>query len=183
MQAFEVGDFRGIACFGEGLKAGADEFARAAAKNGLFAEQITFGLLLKGGFDDARFEATDAIGISQCVFESLAGRVLRDSDEAGNADAFGEQFANAMAGGFGGDHGHVDIGGRLDFVEVNVEAVREHEGFALGHVRGDFVLIGIALHVIGDEDHDDISGLGGVGDAEHFEARALSFGDALAGGW
>ena len=60
-----------------------------------------------------------------------------DGDQRGNAHAFGEQFADAMAGRFGRDHGHVDVGGRGDLPEMNIEAVREHQGLARRQVRRD----------------------------------------------
>ena len=65
---------------------------------------------------------------------------------------------------------------------MDVEAVSEHERLAFGHVRGDFVLVGIALDVVGDEDHDGVGDLGGVGDAENFETGGFGFRDAFAGG-
>ena len=66
---------------------------------------------------------------------------------------------------FGRNHRHVDIGGRLNFIEMYVEAVREHERLALGHVRRDIGAIGIALHVIRHQDHDHVRCLRGVRNA------------------
>ena len=42
--------------------------------------------------------------------------ILMDGDQGGNAHAFGEQFADAVAGSLGGDHGYIDIRRRLDEV-------------------------------------------------------------------
>ena len=53
VQALEVGDFGGVAGFDQGLEAGADQFADAAAEHGLLAEQVAFGLFLEGGLDHA----------------------------------------------------------------------------------------------------------------------------------
>ena len=82
-----------------------------------------------------------------------------DGDEGGDADAFGEEFADAVAGGLGRDHGDIDIGGGSDGAEVDVEAVGEHEGLAGGHVGGDLRVVEIGLDVIRDEDHDHIGRL------------------------
>ena len=58
-----------------------------------------------------------------------------------HAHTFGEQLAHAMPGRLGRDHRHIDIGGRLDLSEMNVEAVGEHQRLALGHMGRDFGLI------------------------------------------
>ena len=65
---------------------------------------------------------------------------------------------------------HVDIRRRRDLAEVDVEAVREHERLAGGHVRRDVVVVEVALDVIGDQDHDHVGGLGGVGGGQDLEA-------------
>ena len=113
MEAFEVGDFGCVTGIDQGLEAGADEFGSAAAEDGLFAEEVAFGLFAEGGFDDAGAHGADAGGIGESVFESVAAGILEDGNERGNAGTFGEDFADAMAGSLGGDHGDVDIGGRL----------------------------------------------------------------------
>ncbi len=66
--------------------------------------------------------------------------------------------------------------------EVDVEAVGEHERLARGHVGRDFVVVEIGLDMIGDQDHDHVGGLGGVGGGEDLEAGGLGLGDALAAG-
>ena len=63
------------------------------------------------------------------------------SYQRGHAHAFGEQFAHTVAGRFRRDHGDVDIRGRLDLTEVDVEAVGEHEGLARREVRREMVLV------------------------------------------
>ena len=54
-----------------------------------------------------------------------------------------------MAGALRGDHEHVDAGGRLRSVEVDVEAVREGERLAVGHVLGDVLVVDALLLVSG----------------------------------
>src|SRR5260370_35471526 len=87
-----------------------------------------------------------------------------------------------MARRVGRDDRYVNILWRGDLAEVNVEAVREHERLAGGHVGGDFVVIEVALDVVGDQDHDDIRGFGGLGSGADLEAGGLGFHPAFAAG-
>ena len=134
MQAFEVGDFGSIAGFDQSFESGANQFGRAAAEHGLLAEQIAFGFFAESGFDHAGAQATERRGIGQRVLESLAAGILLDRDERRDAGAFDEDFADAMAGSLGRDHRNIDIRGRLDEAEMDVESVGEHQGFAFGQV-------------------------------------------------
>ena len=106
----------------------------AAAEDGLLAEEVGFGLFGEGGFEDAGAGAADALGVAESEGEGVAAGVLLDGDEAGDAAAFGEDFADAVAGGLGGDERDVDRGGRGDGAEADVEAVGEHEGDVGLHV-------------------------------------------------
>ena len=101
-------------------------------------------------------------------------------DQRGNAHAFGEQLAHAMAGGLGRDHRHIDVGRRIDLPEVNVEAVREHQRLAGGQMRRDVALIQVALHVIGNQHHHDVGCLGGIGRRQHAQPGRFGLGAALA---
>ena len=85
MEAFEVGDFGGVAGFDQGFETGADELGGAAAEDGLFAEEIAFGFFPEGGFDDAGFEAAERQSVGQGGLQGLAGGVLVDGDEGGDA--------------------------------------------------------------------------------------------------
>src|SRR5579862_3688823 len=85
-----------------------------------------------------------------------------------------------MAGGFGGDHRNIDIGRRFDEAEMDVEAVGEHQGFALGQVGRNVGGIEVALDVIGYEDHHHVGGLGGFGGRQDSEPGGGCFGAALA---
>ena len=53
MQALEVGHFRRVTRFHQGIEAGLDQFDAAAAKHGLLAEQIGLGLFAERGLDHA----------------------------------------------------------------------------------------------------------------------------------
>ena len=70
METFEVGDFGGVAGFGQGFETGADQFADAAAEHGLFAEEIAFGFFAEGGFDDAGFQAAQRQGIGEGILRA-----------------------------------------------------------------------------------------------------------------
>src|SRR5215467_1185260 len=130
MEAFEVSDFRLIACICERFEAGFDKFADASAKDGLFAEEVGFGFFGEGGFQNASPGAANAAGIRKSEFLCFACGVLLYGKKARSTAAFGKDFADAMARRFGSDHGNVNIRGRLDRAEANIKAVSEHQRFA-----------------------------------------------------
>jgi len=79
MQTFEVGHLGRVTGFDEHFKAGLHERARAAAEDGLFAEQIGFSLFFEVRFEDAGTGAADAFGPRECdFFASLPGFDKRD---------------------------------------------------------------------------------------------------------
>src|ERR1700722_455067 len=108
--------------------------ADAAAEHGLFAEEVGFGFFGEGGFEHAGAGAADAFEVAEGEGVGGAGGVLMDGDEAGDAAALGEDFADAVAGGFGSGHGDVDAGGGDDAVVADVKAVGEEEQLAVGEV-------------------------------------------------
>ena len=132
VQDFEVGALGLIAGLDQRLVARLDERADAAAKHGLLAEEIGLGLFLEGGLEHPGAGAADALEVAEAERVGLAGRVLMDGDEAGHAAALDEDLADAMAGSLGRGHAHVDAGGGHDGLEVDVEAVGEHEQLAGG---------------------------------------------------
>src|SRR6185437_12307130 len=117
----------------------------------------------------------------------FAGGVLLNGNECGHAAAFGEDFADAVAGAFGGDERDVDVGGRVDGAEADVEAVREHQGLGLavgafGLQAGLDLLVDLRGGLVGNEEHDGVGPLGGFGGAGDFEAGELGlFGVGGAG--
>src|SRR5690606_25956257 len=110
---------------------------QAAAKHGLLAEKVGFGLVTERRFEDARTSATHARSMSQRTFVCLARRILMDGDEAGNSASLSVNTANKMAGALRGDHVDVDVFRRLDDVIVDVESVREDKGLPGCEVRSD----------------------------------------------
>ena len=57
----------------------------------------------EGGLEDAGAGAADALGIAESERERCARGVLLDRDQCGDAAAFGEDLADAVAGGLGRD--------------------------------------------------------------------------------
>lgn len=54
--------------------------------------------------------AADALGVRQRQLEALAGRVLLDGRDAGDAAALLVLAADQVARALGGDHADVDVG-------------------------------------------------------------------------
>ena len=77
------------------------------------------------------------------------------------------------------NHQHVDAFGGLDQIEVNVEAVREHDRSTVLDVLDDMVAIDIGLQFVGRQHHHHIGPLRGFGDLHHLELLALGLFDAL----
>jgi hypothetical protein len=67
-----------------------------------------------------------------------------------------------VAGSLRSDHRDVYVGGRYDLVEVNRKPVSHHEGLALGERPADRFLERLPVHLVRQEDHDDVRHLGGL---------------------
>ena len=87
-----------------------------------------------------------------------------DGDQAGNATTLDVFAAYRVARALGCDHDHVDLGGRIDQSEMNVEPVCEGERAARFHLARDFIGINRRLMLVGCEDHQDVGPFGGFGD-------------------
>ncbi len=108
--------------------------------------------------------------------------VLVDGDEAGNAAAFDEDFADTMAGGLGRGHAHIEVLGGDDGLVMDIEAVGEQEQLAGGEIGANFLGIQFGGCLIGDEHHDHVGPFSGFGDGGHFKAGLLGLGDGLGVG-
>ena len=117
--------------------------------------------------------AADALGVGQDQVAGVAGRVDVDRHQAGNAPALLELAADEMAGALGGDHADIDSLGRCDQLEVDREAVGEHQQVPGSDPVGDLRLPDVGLALVGKQDHDDVALAGGVGDAFDREAQPL----------
>ena len=95
---------------------------------------------------------------------------------AGAALIFG---AHGVARALGRDHHHVEVGARLDQVEMDVEAVREHQRRAVLHVAVQVIAVDVGLQFVGREHHHHVGPFGGLGDFHDLELLGLGLLDAL----
>ena len=130
VDALEVGVLGGVARLDEGLEAQLHQLHHAAAQDSLLAKQVGLGLVLEGGLHHAAPGAADACGIGQSQLIGVAGGVLLHGDEAGHALARHVLAAHGVSGALGGDHADVHPGGGHDLLEMDVEAVGEHQHIA-----------------------------------------------------
>ena len=178
VQALEVRHLGLIARAHERLEAGLDERARSATEHGLLAEQVGFGLFGECRLDHAGARHADAFRVRQRKRLRLPGRVLMDRQQCRRPATLHKQLAYAMTRRLRRDHRDIDVGRRFHRAEADVEAVREHQHLAFGHVRRDVVVHGRCGRV-GHEDHHHIGPLRrfrGRGDGEAVAFRfALRF--------
>ena len=104
----------------------------------------------------------------------VAGSVLVDREQARHAGAALVFGAHGVARPLRRDHHHVEIGARLDQVEMNVEAVREHQRRAVLHIGVQLVVIDVGLQFVGREHHHHVGPFGGLGDFHDLELLALA---------
>ena len=78
------------------------------------------------------------------------------------------------------DHADIHTLRRRDGAEVDVEAVREHQGLAWRQVRGNLGLVERLLDVIWHQNHDHVRLLHGIRNGGHTQPLGLGLGAALA---
>ena len=78
-----------------------------------------------------------------------------------------------MARALGRDHEDIEIGARLDQVEVDVEAVGERQRRAVAHVRAQMVAVQRGLQLVRGQDHDHVGPLGGLVRGHDLQAGVL----------
>src|SRR5262249_15688892 len=130
VQALEVGHFRRIAGFGQGLEAHLHQLHRATAQYGLLAKEVSLGLFTEVGFDHATLGAAIGGSIGKSQIASLAGLVLVDGDQRGHATTALVFRTHSVARALGGDHDHVEVSAGNDLVVVDIEAVGKSQGRA-----------------------------------------------------
>ena len=172
MAGLEVGHLRLVTSLHQGLEAGVDQLAHAAAQDSLLTEQVGLSLLLEGGLQNTGAAGADAGGIGQGHILGLAGEVLLHADQAGHALALQILAADGVAGALGGDHDDIHIGGRHNGLEVDVEAVGEGQRLALGHIGSHLLVVDISTQLVGHQHHDNVAGLGGLFHFHHVEIGA-----------
>src|SRR5690554_3065601 len=112
VQALEVSHFRRVTGFGQNFETGLDQLDRTTTENRLLAEQVGFGLVLEGGFDDAGTAAANATGVGQGNIFGIAGSVLVNRNQVRNATAAHKFGTHCVARRLGGNHNYVQIGTR-----------------------------------------------------------------------
>ena len=84
-----------------------------------------------------------------------------------------------MTGALGRDEEDVHVLGRQDLAEMDIEAVGEKQGLALGKVGLDVAFVHGGLHFVRQQDHDQV-GLGrGFGSGNR--GKAMLFGQFVVG--
>ena len=139
-------------CFEGGL----DQGRKAAAKDHLLAEEVRLALFAEGCLKHAGAGAADSLGVGQGDLVSNLRGVLVDGDQTRHAAAFGEHAADEMARALGRNHRDVNKWRRIDLLEVDIEAVREHQHLAFGQVRLHALLVDSFLHMVRGKHHDDV---------------------------
>src|SRR5690606_33792367 len=156
VQTLEVRHFRSVARFGQGFETGFNQLNRATTQNRLLTEQVSFGFVFEGGFDDTGTAAADTAGVGQGYVLGVAGSVLEDRDQVRNTAALGELGAYSVARRLRGNHDHVQVFARNDLVVVDSKAVSEGQGSALLQVRLDFVTVQLGLELVRSQHHDHV---------------------------
>ena len=81
VEALVVGDLGLVARGDEGLEAGADQLGRAAAEDGLLAEEVGLRLLAEGRLEDSRATRADPDRVGEREVARTTGGVLLDRDQ------------------------------------------------------------------------------------------------------
>src|ERR1051325_9944702 len=179
VHALEVRHLGLVAGLDERLERGLDEVRDAAAERRLLAEEVRLRLFLERRLDDPGARAADALAVRERHVTRLARHVLVDGDEGGHAGALREEVAHDVARRLGRDHRDVDVRRRDDLVEVDVEAVGEHQHLALAEALLDLRLEDVPLALVGQQDHHDVGHLRGVRDGRDLQAFLLRAAPAL----
>src|SRR5690606_6221359 len=157
VQALEVGHFRRITGFNEGIETRLDQLNATAAQHSLLTEQVGFSLVLEGGFDDAGAAAAHARGVGQGNVLGVAGSVLIDGDQIRNTAALELIGSYSVARRLGHDHDHVRGRTRHYLVVVDRETVGEGQDGAFLQIRLQLILVQRALEFVRGQNHYQVS--------------------------
>ena len=146
----------------------------ATAQNSLFTKQIGLGLGSESGLQNTCSCATDTQCISQCQILGLTGCILFYCDQTRNTLTCLVLTSYGMSGSLGSDHGNINVLGRYDTSEVNIETMSEHQHIALFQVGLDVILVQICLLLIVDQNHDDVGTLCSFCSGKYFKSLCLS---------
>ncbi len=179
VHALEIGHLGRVAGLDQGLEAGLHQLDHAAAQHRLLAEQIGLALLAEARLDDAGAPAADRRTVGEREIMGIAGDVLVHRHQHRHAGAALVFRAYGMAGALGRDHHHVKVRPRLNKIEMDVEAMGEHQRGAVLHVGMQMVAVDLGLQLVGREHHHHVRPLGGLGHLHDLELLALGLLDAL----
>src|SRR5688572_897063 len=180
VQTLVVGNLRLVAGLDERFIALYHQLGGTAAEHGLFAEQIGFRFLGKGGLYHGCAGPADAVGVRESPRMRSARRVLADGDQAGNPASLLELASHEVARSLRRDQDDVEVLAGTDLLEVHVEAVCKEEGGAAFERAAD-LLVYLRLREVGREQCYQCGALDrlcGLRDREAILARLLP---ALAG--
>ena len=173
VQALEVGALGLVAGLDQRLEAHLDQGADAAAEDDLLAEEVGLGLLGEGRLEDAAAGAADPLGVGQG--QGLARRASSSSPVAirqGTPPPLTNSLRTRWPGPLGATRALSTPVGGHDLAEVDVEPVRAEQQVAGPEVRLDVAGVDVALDLVGQEDVDQVAGLGGLGGRDRLEAVA-----------
>ena len=159
MQALEVSHLGRVTRLDQRFEACFDQLNRTTAQHGLLAEQIGLGLFAEVGLDDAGTTAAIGHRIRQRDIARHARFVLIHGYQMRNAATLSVGRANRVARCLWRDHNHVQISARHNLAVVHIEAVSEGQHSALLGVRFDIFFVHLRDVLIGQKNHDHVSGL------------------------
>ena len=169
VQAFEIGGFRLITGLHQGVETMHDQLRGAAAQHGLFAEQVCFGFLRKGGVQYAGVGAAQRVRVAQRLVRGLTRCILVNRAQARYAPTLLELPAYQVARRLGRHHDHVAVGRRLDRAKVNIESVGKQQRVArLEHILDLFEHGG--LRHVGHQHGDQLGRLRGFPEIQYVKS-------------
>ncbi len=107
----------------------------------MLTKEVGLGFFAEGGFENTGAGTANRFGIGHGIVAGVAGGVLLDRKKAGYTFAINVGAAHQMAGAFGRNHKHINIGRRHNLAEMNVKAVGKQEGITRLEVGCNFCFV------------------------------------------
>ncbi len=175
MAYFEVGHFGRVSSLDQGLESRLYEAGGPSAQHGLLAEQVCECLVVESGLEDAGAGGSEPLCKCKGDLLGVAGIVLVDANEGRNSESLDEHIPFFVPGGLGSHHYDVDVFRRNDGLVGHSETVGELKCAALPDVGLDEFFVYLWLDLVGQKHHDDVRGLGGLGEIYDLEAVLFRF--------
>ena len=180
VKALEIGHLRRVAGLGQGLISCLNERHHSAAEHHLLTEEIGLALFLERGLDHPSAPAANGRCIGQPDLLSVARGILVHRQQAWHAAAAQVFRAHRVARPLGRHHEDIEIGARLDQVEMDVEAMGKRQGRTFLHIIKEAFAIDIGLQLVRGQHHHHICPSRGFADRLHGQTGRL--GLLCAGG-